>query len=84
VVSGGKRTSKFNLPHAIDFRALCGDSSVDFAPVTPYGFGWEENLLHRNEEQFRGGLVFKAHSWLYHSTLGSRVIKKKQRRREPG
>jgi len=28
---------------------------------------------------FRGGLVFKAHRWLYHSTLGSRVIKKKQK-----
>jgi hypothetical protein len=26
---------------------------------------------------FRGGLVFKAHRPLYHSTLGSRVIKKK-------
>ena len=26
-----------------------------------------------------GGLVFKAHRWLYHSTLGSRVIKKKKR-----
>ena len=24
------------------------------------------------------GLVFKAHRWLYHSTLGSRVIKKKE------
>jgi len=29
---------------------------------------------------FRGGLVFKAHRRLYHSTLGSRVIKKKKRR----
>ena len=28
---------------------------------------------------FRGGLVFKAHRWLYHSTLGSRVIKKRRR-----
>ena len=27
----------------------------------------------------RGGLVFKAHRWLYHSTLGSRVIKKKKK-----
>ena len=27
---------------------------------------------------FRGGLVFKAHRWLYHSTIGSRVIKKKK------
>ena len=39
-------------------------------------------LLHRNEKRFRGGLVFKAHRWLYHSTLGSREIKK--RRREEG
>ena len=31
----------------------------------------------RNEMRFRGGLVFKAHRWLYHSTLGSRVVKKK-------
>ena len=31
-----------------------------------------------NEKQFRGGLVFKAHGCLYHSTLGSRVIKKKK------
>ena len=27
-------------------------------------------------KRFRGGLVFKAHRWLYHSTLGSSVIKK--------
>jgi len=27
-------------------------------------------------ERFRGGLVFKAHRLLYHSTLGLRVIKK--------
>jgi len=27
-------------------------------------------------KRFRGGLVFKAHRWLYHSTLGSRVIQK--------
>ena len=28
-------------------------------------------------KRFRGGLVFKAHRLVYHSTLGSRVIKKK-------
>ena len=28
-------------------------------------------------QRFRGGLVFKAHKLLYHSTLGLRVIKKK-------
>jgi len=32
-------------------------------------------------KRFRGGLVFKAHRWLYHSTLGSRVIKKQKKRR---
>jgi len=30
---------------------------------------------------FRGGLVFKAHRLLYHSTLGLRVIKKKRKKR---
>ena len=28
--------------------------------------------------RFRGGLVFKAHRLLYHSPLGSRVMKKKR------
>jgi len=28
---------------------------------------------------FRGGLVFKAHRLVYHSTLGLRVIKKKKK-----
>ena len=39
-----------------------------------------EQLLSRNEKRFRGGLVFKAHRFLYHSTLGSRVIKKKKKK----
>ena len=30
-------------------------------------------------KRFRGGLVFKAHRLGYHSTLGSRVIKKKKK-----
>jgi len=36
-------------------------------------------VLHRNVKRFRGGLVFKAHRLLYHSTLGSRVVKKKKK-----
>ena len=31
-----------------------------------------------SSESFRGGLVFKAHRLVYHSTLGWRVIKKKE------
>ena len=38
----------------------------------------QEQLLHTNEKRLRGGLVLKAHRWLYHSTLGARVIKKKK------
>jgi len=34
--------------------------------------------FHRNVQRFRGGLVFKAHILLYHSTLGLRVKKKKK------
>ena len=39
----------------------------------------EEQLLSRNVERLRGGLLFKAHRLLYRSTLGSRVIKKKKK-----
>jgi len=38
-----------------------------------------EALLSRNVEWVRGGLVSKAHRLLYHSALGSRVIKKKKK-----
>jgi len=34
-------------------------------------------LRHRNVQRFQGGLAFKAHRLLYHSTLGLRVIKKR-------
>jgi len=32
--------------------------------------------------RFRGGLGFKAHRLLYHSTLGLRVIKKKKKKKK--
>ena len=35
-------------------------------------------LPRRLLKRFRGGLVVKAHRPLYHSTLGSKVIKKKK------
>ena len=41
-------------------------------------FSIEEQLLRRNVKRFRGWLVFKAHRRLYHSILGSRVIKEKE------
>ena len=39
----------------------------------------EKRPLRRNVKRFQAGLVSKAHSLLYHSTLGSRVIKKKKK-----
>ena len=36
-----------------------------------------EQLFYRNVQRFRARLVFKAHRLVYHSTLGLRVIKKK-------
>ena len=36
----------------------------------------KEKLLRRNVQRFRGGLVCKAFSLLYHLNLGSRVMKK--------
>jgi len=58
------------------------------APGSAAGAGADEKLReassvsHQSALRFRGGLVFKAHRLLYHSTLGLRVIKKKKRGRE--
>ena len=42
-------------------------------------FSIEAHPLRRNVKRFRAGLVLKAHRLLHHSTLGSRVIKKKEK-----
>ena len=42
-------------------------------------FSIQEQVLIKNVERFWGGLVLKVHRLLYHSTLGSRVITKKER-----
>ena len=48
----------------------------------PAQLSMQEQLLRSNEEQFRGGLVFKARRRLYHSTLGRE--QSRRRRREIG
>jgi len=53
-----------------NFTSLCTN-------VVRGGGGGE--VRRRNVKRFRGGLVFKAHLLLHHSTLGLRVIKKKKR-----
>ena len=39
----------------------------------------EEQLLYRNVQWFRGGLVFQAHRLVYHRASDLRVIKKQGR-----
>ena len=40
---------------------------------------YHQNIRLADANLFRGGLLFKAHRLLYHSTLGLRVIKKKKK-----
>ena len=49
-----------------------------------WGLGFRRSEVRRTVKRFRGGLVFKAHRLLYHSTLGSRVIKKEEEEDPPG
>jgi len=62
-----------------------GGGGVDFVrhalerPAAAILWYVPEQLLHRNVQRFRGGLVFEAHRLWYHSTLGLRVIKKREK-----
>ena len=40
----------------------------------------DEQVLYRNVQRLRGGLVFKADRRVFHSTLGVRVKTKKKRK----
>ena len=53
---------------------LCRDRGPRSSSSSP----GTDPLLHRNVQRFRGGLVFKAHRLVYHSTLDLRVSKKKK------
>jgi hypothetical protein len=44
-------------------------------------FSIQEQLLRGNVERFRGGLVFKVHRLLCHSTPGPRVIKNNKKKK---
>ena len=43
--------------------------------------GLDQDSGFGNVQRFRGGLIFKAHRLVYHSTLGLRVIKKKKKKK---
>ena len=61
----------------VSFRVLCpgGNPGANLKSISHLVLAPPLLLL---PPRFRGGLVFKAHRLVYHSTLGSRVIKKKK------
>ena len=56
--------------------SLMGIYAVTFAGLATFSI--QEQLLRRKVKRFTGGLVFKAHRLLHHSTIGLRVTKKKK------
>ena len=67
---GGGAGGGVGVKNAVqETRALC--------PI-PAGEGIQEQLLRRNVR--RGGLVFKAHRLVKHSTLGLSIIKKMKKK----
>ena len=66
------------LPSGHRARSLARDPGP--LGIAPLGRHVPASLfIVRNVNRFRGGLVFKAHGLLYHSTLGLRVIMKKKK-----
>ena len=51
-----------------------GNNLKGFEDFGRWGVG-----VGRNVKRLQGGLVFRAHRFLHHPTLGSRVIKKKKK-----
>ena len=45
-------------------------------------FSIQEQILHRNVQRFRGGIISKAYRPLYHSTRGLGVMKKKKEKNQ--
>ena len=58
----------------------CEYGMLDRFHLRSVQFSIQKQLLRRNVKRFRGGLVFKAHKLLIHSTLGWKVIKKKKKK----
>ena len=63
-------------PWEVEFRfpgSLTSTFLVDLSALWKVNHLWVRGI--------QGGLVFKAHRWLYHSTLGLRVIERRRKRR---
>jgi len=59
------------------------NTSINSFPAVATEMSGSEHLLQRNVQKFQGGLVFKAHRLVYHSTPGLRIKKKRRRSARP-
>ena len=57
-----------------------GEKAGTIGGARPTKTSRSEQLLGRNVQRSRGGLVCKAHRLVYHSTLGLTVIKRKKKK----
>jgi hypothetical protein len=74
----GGQTRDIEADPSIVARRLGAPHRLQRLPNQRRVFSIKEQLLRRNAKLLRGGIVFKAHRLLYHSTLGWRAIKKKK------
>ena len=73
----GARRAWWSLPSSSRLSCLLEDNSLTRRMEGVSTGGATQSTL-QNVRRFRGGLVFKSHGLLYHSTLGLRCIKKKK------
>ena len=74
------RTSRLSIKNSLWHLRQRRVHDVDRALGICLGLRLRVQLLRRNVNRFRGGLVFEARRLVYHSTLGLRVIQKKKHR----
>ena len=71
---------RVNLFWRCSFKPNLGSSHERILSETGYERRLSRTWRATYEQRFRGGLVFKAHRRVYHSTLGLRVIKKNKKK----
>ena len=70
----------FDESNMLDFSETV--DGVKTRKVCGSGFSIQEQLLRINVKRFQGGLVFKAHRLVYHSTLSLRATSKLESNKE--
>ena len=74
-----ERERVYECVYEIERACVCVCVCPCMFPCRTVPFSIQERLLRSIEKQFQGGLACKARRLLYHSTIGTRVITKKER-----